>query len=107
MLTNHCRQPPVKPARPDETTTVLFDTGPDDSFKLNAARMGVDLSQLTAVVLSHGHYDHCGGVPWLADNTHVICHPHIACERYSAITVAGYSQKSKNYHARMITLACI
>jgi 7,8-dihydropterin-6-yl-methyl-4-(beta-D-ribofuranosyl)aminobenzene 5'-phosphate synthase len=79
----------------DETTSVLFDTGPDDSFKLNAARMGVDLSQLTAVVLSHGHYDHCGGVPWLADNTRVICHPHIACERYSAITVAGYSQKIK------------
>ncbi|TKU96623.1 MBL fold metallo-hydrolase, partial [Citrobacter sp. TBCS-14] len=49
----------------DETTTILFDTGPDDSFRHNAALMGVDLSQLTAVVLSHGHYDHCGGVPWL------------------------------------------
>lgn len=46
---------------------------------------------------SHGHYDHRGGVPWLADNTRVICHPHIACERYSAITVAGYSQKSKHH----------
>ncbi|HHQ4053468.1 TPA: MBL fold metallo-hydrolase [Citrobacter freundii] len=79
----------------DETTTILFDTGPDDSFKLNAALMGVDLSQLTATVLSHGHYDHCGGVSWLADNTRVICHPQIACERYSAISLFGYTSKIK------------
>lgn len=79
----------------DETTTILFDTGPDDSFRHNAALMGVDLSQLTAVVLSHGHYDHCGGVPWLPDNSRVICHPHIACERYAAFTLAGYTRKIK------------
>ena len=58
----------------DETTTILFDTGPDGSFMHNAAQMGVDLTHLTAVVLSHGHYDHCGGVPWLADNSRIICH---------------------------------
>ncbi|MDA8514659.1 MBL fold metallo-hydrolase [Citrobacter sp. Igbk 14] len=79
----------------DETTTILFDTGPDDSFRHNAALMGVDLSQLTAVVLSHGHYDHCGGVPWLPDSSRVICHPRIACERYAAFTLAGYTRKIK------------
>ena len=46
----------------DETTSILFDTGPDDCFLRNAALMGVDLSRITATVLSHGHYDHCGGV---------------------------------------------
>lgn len=91
----------------DETTTILFDTGPDDSFMLNAARMGVDLSQLTAVVLSHGHYDHCGGVPWLADNSRIICHPQIACERYASLNFAGTSRKIKklsrdNDYSRLI-----
>ncbi|MGQ3661603.1 MBL fold metallo-hydrolase [Citrobacter braakii] len=91
----------------DETTTILFDTGPDDSFILNAAQMGVDLTQLTAVVLSHGHYDHCGGVPWLADNSRIICHPQIACERYASITLAGTPRKIKklsrdNDYSRLI-----
>ena len=45
----------------DETSRVLFDTGPDGTFLHNAQRMGVSLSDLTATVLSHGHYDHCGG----------------------------------------------
>jgi len=55
----------------DETTSILFDTGPDDSFLHNAALMGVDLSRITATVLSHGHYDHCGGVAWLPDNSRI------------------------------------
>lgn len=42
----------------DETDAVLFDTGPDGSFLHNATQMGVDLSRMTATVLSHGHYDH-------------------------------------------------
>lgn len=79
----------------DETTTILFDTGPDDSFLHNAAVMGVDVSRLTATVLSHGHYDHCGGVPWLPDDSRIICHPQIADERYSAIRFPNYTRKIK------------
>lgn len=79
----------------DEETTILFDTGPDDSFRHNAALMNVDLSNLTATVLSHGHYDHCGGVPWLPDNSRIICHPDIANERYSALTLFGHPRKIK------------
>lgn len=79
----------------DETDAVLFDTGPDGSFLHNAAQMGVDLSRMTATVLSHGHYDHCGGVPWLPDNSRIICHPHIANERHSAVTFLGYTRKIK------------
>lgn len=79
----------------DDTTTVLFDTGPDGSFLHNAVLMGVDLSQLTATVLSHGHYDHCGGVPWLPDNSRIICHPQIANERYSTMSLPGYTAKIK------------
>lgn len=79
----------------DETDSVLFDTGPDDSFLHNAELMGVDLSGLTATLLSHGHYDHCGGVPWLTDNSRIICHPHIANERYSAVKLLGKTRKIK------------
>lgn len=38
----------------DETSKVLFDTGPDGSFLKNAQRMGIKLDNLTATVLSHG-----------------------------------------------------
>jgi 7,8-dihydropterin-6-yl-methyl-4-(beta-D-ribofuranosyl)aminobenzene 5'-phosphate synthase len=34
----------------------------------NAGRLGADLSQIQAVVLSHGHFDHAGGLAGLSDN---------------------------------------
>jgi 7,8-dihydropterin-6-yl-methyl-4-(beta-D-ribofuranosyl)aminobenzene 5'-phosphate synthase len=41
---------------------VLFDTGQSGLFYQNAVKMGVDLSQVEIVVISHGHYDHTGGL---------------------------------------------
>lgn len=41
---------------------VLFDTGPDGTVLANAAALGVPLTPLDAIVLSHGHYDHTGGL---------------------------------------------
>ncbi len=42
---------------------VLFDTGPDPRVLLaNAARLGVNLSEVEAVVISHRHLDHTGGI---------------------------------------------
>ncbi|HCT7987478.1 MBL fold metallo-hydrolase [Serratia liquefaciens] len=79
----------------DETASVLFDTGPDGSFLHNARLMGVDLSTITATVLSHGHYDHCGGVTWLPDGSRIICHPQIGDERYAALKVLGHTRKIK------------
>ncbi|POT57534.1 MBL fold metallo-hydrolase [Citrobacter amalonaticus] len=79
----------------DEHAKLLFDTGPDGTFAQNARRMGADLSDITAVLLSHGHYDHCGGVPWLAEGTPVVCHPDISQRRFASLTFAGFTRKFK------------
>lgn len=40
---------------------VLLDAGESGAFLVNAERLGIDLAQAEAAVLSHGHYDHGDG----------------------------------------------
>lgn len=42
--------------------SLLFDTGQSDLVTQNAALLGMDLAALNAVAVSHGHYDHVGGL---------------------------------------------
>lgn len=41
---------------------ILFDMGPDNGFMENARALGVDLAAVDIAFLSHGHFDHGGGI---------------------------------------------
>ncbi len=65
---------------------LLFDTGQGAALLPNAAKLGIDLGATDVLLLSHGHYDHCGGVPLVvrrSPSTDVYCHPALTTPRYS------------------------
>ncbi|MCR5686881.1 MAG: MBL fold metallo-hydrolase [Lachnospiraceae bacterium] len=52
-----------------ENHKLLVDLGPSEETLSNAEKLGIDLSGIDTVILSHGHYDHSGGImPFLSMN---------------------------------------
>ena len=68
-----------------EAECILFDTGQGGTLLHNAQRMHRDLHRVTKVALSHGHYDHTGGLWPLLQETGdkvIFAHPGIFGRRF-------------------------
>jgi len=67
--------------------TWLWDTGKTGLFLENAATLGIDVGQARGLALSHGHYDHTGGLAALcaatAFSAPIHAHPACALKRYA------------------------
>lgn len=66
-------------------TTLLFDTGQGFGLVQNALRLQKDLRQVSRVALSHGHFDHTGGIlSFLGVHgpCEIVGHPDVLSERF-------------------------
>ena len=70
-----------------DEVNILLDTGQSISAGYNADILGIDLSRIDRIVLSHGHFDHTGGLrPVLRKmrkRVEIIAHPDIWTAKYS------------------------
>jgi 7,8-dihydropterin-6-yl-methyl-4-(beta-D-ribofuranosyl)aminobenzene 5'-phosphate synthase len=66
--------------------SLLFDTGQTDLALINAETLRLRLDRLDAIVLSHGHYDHTGGLPAILDaapEARLYLHPSALEDKYT------------------------
>ncbi len=70
-----------------DKVNILLDTGTATSVCHNADTLGIDLSKIDKIVLSHGHYDHTGGLRQvlgrMKKEIEIIAHPDIWATKYS------------------------
>ena len=80
---------------PDKDLTLLFDTGTTGSVFMNNLRLsGVDPASIDAVVISHRHYDHTGGLKAFLEarrgnETIIISHPDLFEPAYAESRSGG------------------
>jgi 7,8-dihydropterin-6-yl-methyl-4-(beta-D-ribofuranosyl)aminobenzene 5'-phosphate synthase len=76
----YCGEPAVSYYIEDENTRLLFDVGYSDLFLKNSNALGIDLKNISAIVISHGHDDHTRGLKYYFEqnrknNISIIAHP--------------------------------
>src|SRR5438477_6926532 len=94
---NHGLSIVVRAFRGGERHAVLFDAGPVEfAVEYNGTRLGVDFGSVEAVVLSHGHWDHAGGLPMALEmigqangRRAIPCYLHPGMFRQRALPLAG------------------
>lgn len=73
LIENTTRHPQLQPEHglslyiETGSLRLLFDTGATGAFADNAQKLGIDLSKVDALIVSHGHYDHGGGIEAFLD----------------------------------------
>ena len=69
-----------------DSLKIIFDVGQTNRYIDNAQKMGIDLADVDYVVLSHGHYDHAGGLPAFCkinSKAKILIHKKAFVNRYS------------------------
>ena len=72
-----------------ENDCILLDTGASDVFIRNATHLGIDLSTVDYVFISHGHSDHAGGLQHFVN-----------CNRQAKILVSPEAMSGKFFSKR-------
>lgn len=83
---------------------ILFDMGKSDLFAKNADMLGLDLAEVNLAVISHGHYDHGGGLADFMERNSkapIYVHEeaygkHFAARQTGEYSFIGISSKTKN-----------
>ena len=90
---------------------ILMDTGPNEAFAENAHEIGIDLALVDVAVLSHGHFDHAGGIArFCQENATAPLYvhaqaagPHYAARADGSFEYIGMSEEALSYKDRFIT----
>jgi 7,8-dihydropterin-6-yl-methyl-4-(beta-D-ribofuranosyl)aminobenzene 5'-phosphate synthase len=83
---------------------ILFDLGQGSLFLENAQRLNIDLSQIDTVIISHGHYDHGGGLSAFCEfNSHAKIYlsqsafePHYSMQNNGDLKYIGLNRELEN-----------
>lgn len=82
---------------------ILFDTGQGLALQHNSKQLGISLQNLDAVILSHGHYDHTGGLLTVLDEcktTKLYLHPSALQPKFSSRGDIGSPIQDKEFLAQ-------
>ena len=86
----------------DNGFKILFDTGQSGIILDNMKALGKDVSDLDYLMISHGHYDHAGGMPFLisqlASRTRIFLGAGFFDEKYRK-TEEGYIDRGVSFGA--------
>lgn len=86
----------------------LWDTGRFKAASYNAQRLGINLQKIEGIGISHGHYDHCGGLYDILGVTgpkRVIIHPEALAPKYH-ITAQGRKFVGMPFRTEWIRSEC-